>query len=155
MLCTFTGIGYDTWKELDREMVILHLACRLSLPSMTLTSVPDIILAFFLGGAVATMLVLVLGFNMWCFWFLTSGIIFDGNMSTILDRLKLACTTEIKKITISLHFHFWYHCCLSPVSYHHIHPWKQKSRNLNFYLLYQYQLEWHHHTTHQWWVACI
>ncbi len=153
MLRTFTGTGYDTWKELDGEMVILRPVCGLSSPSTTLTLVPDIILAFFLGGAAAAVVILVLGFNMRCFWFLTSGIVFDGNMSAILDRFKLTCTAEIKRITIPLHFQFWYHCCPSPVSHHHIHPRKQKPRN--FYHPYQYQLEWHHHVTHRWWVACV
>jgi ABC-type nitrate/sulfonate/bicarbonate transport system permease component len=51
---------------------------------MSSTSVLDIILAFFLGGAVAAAVGLVLGFNAWCFRFLASGIIFEGNMSAIL-----------------------------------------------------------------------
>jgi hypothetical protein len=48
------------------------------------TSVPEVILAFFLGGAAAVVFV-VLGFNAWRFRFLTSGIVFDGSMLAILD----------------------------------------------------------------------
>jgi hypothetical protein len=51
-----------------------------------LTSVPEVNLAFFLGGAVAVADVfVVLGFNMWHFQFLTSGIVFDGSILAILD----------------------------------------------------------------------
>jgi hypothetical protein len=66
---------------------LLHLACGLSS-----TSVPEGNLAFFLGGAAVAMVVavavvvfMVLGLNAWCFQFLTSGIVFDGSMSAILD----------------------------------------------------------------------
>jgi len=83
-LRTFTGTGYDAWKELDGEMVVLRPACALSLSSMNSTSVPDVILVFFFGGAAAPAVGLVLGFNAWCFRFLTSGIVFEGNMSAIL-----------------------------------------------------------------------
>jgi hypothetical protein len=48
------------------------------------TSVLEVILAFFLGGAAAVVFV-VLGFNAWHFRFLTSGIVFDGSMLAILD----------------------------------------------------------------------
>ncbi len=82
--CTFTGTEYDAWKELDGEIVVLCLTHRLSSSSMSSTLVPDIILTFFLGGVVAAAVGLVLGFNVWCFWFLASGIIFEGNMSAIL-----------------------------------------------------------------------
>jgi hypothetical protein len=57
----------------------------------TSTSVPDDILALFLGGAAAAAAVdvfelpaalgFVLGFSVWPFRFLISGIIFDGSMS--------------------------------------------------------------------------
>ena len=47
------------------------------------TSVQDVILAFFLAGAVAAVVFMVLGFNAWPFRFLTSGIVFDGSMSAI------------------------------------------------------------------------
>ncbi len=67
MLHTFTGTGYDTRKELDGEMVILHPVCGLSSSSTISTLVPDIILAFFLGEATAATVILVLGFNVWCF----------------------------------------------------------------------------------------
>ena len=82
--CTFIGTGYDAWKELNGEIVILCLMHGLSSSSMSSTLVPDIILTFFLGGVVAAAVGLVLGFNVWCFWFLASGIIFEGNMSAIL-----------------------------------------------------------------------
>jgi len=83
ILRTFTGMGYDT-NELDGEMVaLLCPACGLSLPSVTSTSVPDPTRALFLGGAaVADVNFIVLGFNA-CFQFLTSGIVFNGNMSAI------------------------------------------------------------------------
>ena len=83
ILRTFTGMGYDP-NELDGEMVILLcLACGLSLPSVTSTSVPDATCALFLGNAVvADVNFLVLGFNAHS-QFLTSGIFFDGNMSAI------------------------------------------------------------------------
>jgi hypothetical protein len=59
----------------------LCLACG---PSST--SVPEVNLAFFLGGAAAAADVfVVLGFNAWRFRFLTSGIVFDGSMLAILD----------------------------------------------------------------------
>jgi len=79
-------MGYDT-NELDGEMVArLALLCPargLSLPSVTSTSVPDPTRALFLGGAaVADVDFIVLGFNP-RFRFLTSGIVFDGNMSAI------------------------------------------------------------------------
>ena len=47
------------------------------------TSVPEVILAFFLAGAVAAVVFMVLGFNVWPFRFLTSGIVFDGSRSAI------------------------------------------------------------------------
>jgi hypothetical protein len=47
------------------------------------TSVPDITLAFFLGGAAVVVGFVVLGFNAWRFRFLTSGIVFDGSISAI------------------------------------------------------------------------
>ena len=75
-LHTFTRTGYDTWKELAGEMVAL-------LTAVSLTSVPEVILAFFLAGAVAVVVFMVLGFNTWPFWFLTSGIVFDGSMLAI------------------------------------------------------------------------
>jgi len=52
---------------------------------MTSTSVPDVILAFFLGGAVGAIAVsfTVLAFNIGCFQFLPSGIVFAGSMSAI------------------------------------------------------------------------
>jgi len=51
---------------------------------LTSTLVSDVILAFFLEGAVtAAVVFIVLGFNAWCFRFLTSEIVFDGNMSAI------------------------------------------------------------------------
>jgi hypothetical protein len=63
--------------------MLLRPALGLSSLSMTSGSVPDEILAFFLGGA-AGVVFMVLGFNAWCFRFLTSGIVFDGSMSAIL-----------------------------------------------------------------------
>jgi len=55
-------------------------------------SVPDVILAFFLGGAVGAVAVsfMVLAFNIGCFRFLPSGIVFAGSMSAIF-LFKLAC----------------------------------------------------------------
>ena len=85
---TFTGTGYDTWKELDGEIIILWLACGLFLSSVSLTLVPDIIRVFFLRVAAAAAVGLVLGFNEWRFRFLTSGIVFDGNMSAILGSIS-------------------------------------------------------------------
>jgi hypothetical protein len=52
---------------------------------MTSMSVPEAILAFFLGGAAMTLVFKGLGFNAWCFRFLTSGIVFNGNILAILD----------------------------------------------------------------------
>jgi hypothetical protein len=88
-LHTFTGTGRDIWKELAGEILELPpLRPVRSLPSMISSSVPDEILAFFLGGAAAPAVVFViaLGFNAWPFRFLISGIVFDGNMSAILER---------------------------------------------------------------------
>ena len=50
---------------------------------LSLTSVPDITLAFFLGGAAVVVGFVVLGFNVWRFQFLTSGIVFDGSILAI------------------------------------------------------------------------
>jgi len=91
---TFTGTGYDAWKELDGEIIILWPACGLSLSLVSLTLVPDVILVFFLGGAAAVAVGLVLGFNEWHFQFLTSGIVFDGNMSAILGSISVYCWNQ-------------------------------------------------------------
>jgi hypothetical protein len=61
---------------------VLPLLCLVR--GLSSTSVPEVILAFFLGGAAAVVFV-VLGFNAWRFRFLTSGIVFDGSMLAILD----------------------------------------------------------------------
>jgi hypothetical protein len=92
-LRTFAGTGYDILKELAGEMVdllasaasLLHLVYGLSSLSMMSPSVPNIILAFFFGGAagVAAAAAIALAFNTLHFRFLTSGIVFDGSMLAI------------------------------------------------------------------------
>lgn len=94
-LHTFTGTGYDTSKELAGEIFVILVAalpllrpvCGLSSSSMTSTSVPwpDVLLAFFLGGAAAAAVLFILVLNARCFWFLMSGIVFEGRMSAILS----------------------------------------------------------------------
>jgi hypothetical protein len=60
---------------------------------MASTSIPDVTLAFFLGGAVgaAAVVFVVLGFkvDVWRFRFLPSGMVFAGSMSAIFDLNQL------------------------------------------------------------------
>ena len=91
-LHTVTVMGFDTWKEPAGETVELLAAASplrpvrwLSSPPMTSTSVLDVVLAFFVGGAAASAVFLDLDFNAWCFRFMASGIVFDSSTSAILD----------------------------------------------------------------------
>ena len=121
---------------LPAEVTLLRPAR--GLPSATSTSVPDVVLGFFLGGAVGAVAVVfvVLAFNVWCFQFLPPGIVFAGSMSAIY-LFKLVCAEVMRELTIPHCSQFQYHCCSSVVNCHRIHPRKQELHMTR--LPYQYQ----------------